>query len=79
MMASKKAAMRGRARRSPRDMLVELKAALREIADLRAAGAVLSWDQATYMPEGRAAARGRRWRCCRSSRTSVRLRRTWAA
>ncbi len=40
-------------------MLGELKARLREISDLRAAGAVLSWDQATYMPEGGAAARGR--------------------
>ena len=46
-------------RRSPEDMLTELKARLREISDLRAAGAVLSWDQATYMPEGGAEARGR--------------------
>ena len=46
-------------RRSPEDSLTELKARLREIADLRAAGAVLSWDQATYMPEGGAPARGR--------------------
>jgi carboxypeptidase Taq len=59
MMARKKAAMRERVRRSPRDMLAELRVRLREIADLRAAGAVLSWDQATYMPEGGAAARGR--------------------
>src|SRR5277367_6095980 len=59
MMARKKTATRERARRSPRDMLAELKARLREIADLRAAGAVLSWDQATYMPEGGAVARGR--------------------
>jgi carboxypeptidase Taq len=58
MTADKKATMRGRPR-SPQDMLAELKARLREIADLRAAGAVLSWDQATYMPEGGAAARGR--------------------
>ena len=40
-------------------MLAELKARLREIGDLRAAGAVLSWDQATYMPPGGADARGR--------------------
>ncbi len=40
-------------------MLADLKQRLREISDLRAAGAVLSWDQATYMPEGGAAARGR--------------------
>jgi carboxypeptidase Taq len=46
-------------REKSQDMLAELKARLREIADLRAAGAVLSWDQATFMPEGGAAARGR--------------------
>ena len=46
-------------RRSPEDMLIELKARLREISDFGAAGAVLSWDQATYMPEGGAQARGR--------------------
>jgi carboxypeptidase Taq len=66
MMARDKAArVRRRAkaarpsRRSREDMLAELKARLREIADLRAANAVLSWDQATFMPEGGAAARGR--------------------
>ncbi len=51
-------AMRPR-RRAPEDMLAELKARLREIADLRAANSVLSWDQATFMPEGGASARGR--------------------
>ncbi len=40
-------------------MLVELKQRLREISDLNAAGDVLDWDQATYMPEGGAGARGR--------------------
>jgi carboxypeptidase Taq len=40
-------------------MLVELKARLREINDLGAAGSVLSWDQATYMPPGGAEARAR--------------------
>jgi carboxypeptidase Taq len=40
-------------------MLAELKRRLREISDLRAAGDVLGWDQATYMPEGGATARGR--------------------
>jgi carboxypeptidase Taq len=40
-------------------MLVELKRRLREISDLNAAGDVLNWDQATYMPEGGAGARGR--------------------
>src|SRR6476469_9879109 len=39
--------------------LTELTARLREIADLRAAVAVLEWDQATYMPQGGAQARGR--------------------
>ena len=62
-----KARVRGRtrktkpanARRSAEQMLGELKTRLREIADLRSADAVLSWDQATYMPEGGAEARGR--------------------
>jgi carboxypeptidase Taq len=40
-------------------MLVELKQRLRGISDLNAAGDVLNWDQATYMPEGGAGARGR--------------------
>ena len=40
-------------------MLVELKQWLREISDLNAAGRVLNWDQATYMPEGGAGDRGR--------------------
>ena len=40
-------------------MLVELKRRLREISDLNAASDVLNWDQATYMPEGGAGARGR--------------------
>ena len=39
--------------------LGELKHRLAEIADLGAAGAVLGWDQATYMPAGGAAARAR--------------------
>ncbi|MBX3004633.1 MAG: carboxypeptidase M32 [Anaerolineales bacterium] len=39
--------------------LNDLKNRLAEVADLSAAGAVLSWDQATYMPKGSAAARGR--------------------
>jgi carboxypeptidase Taq len=40
-------------------MMVELRKRLREISDLDAAGNVLNWDQATYMPEGGAGARGR--------------------
>jgi carboxypeptidase Taq len=32
--------------------LIELKRRLVEINDLKSAGAILSWDQATYMPSG---------------------------
>ena len=39
--------------------LNDLKIRLREVNDLEAAAAVLSWDQSTYMPAGGAAARGR--------------------
>ncbi len=39
--------------------LDELKNRLTEINDLNRAGAVLSWDQSTYMPPGGAPARGR--------------------
>jgi carboxypeptidase Taq len=39
--------------------LAELKQRLREIHDLNAIGAVLGWDQTTYMPRGGAPARGR--------------------
>jgi carboxypeptidase Taq len=44
---------------SAEQMLVELKRRLREISDLTAAGDVLNWDQATYMPRGGADGRGR--------------------
>src|SRR5215470_14451776 len=44
---------------SAEDSLKELRRRLLEISDLNAAGAVLSWDQATYMPAGGATARGR--------------------
>src|SRR5262249_44719072 len=53
--ASAKAARRP----SAEDALKELRRRLLEISDLNAAGSVLSWDQATYMPSGGAAARGR--------------------
>jgi carboxypeptidase Taq len=46
-------------RRSAEQMLVELKQRLREISDLSAAGDVLNWDQATYMPAGGAGSHGR--------------------
>ena len=39
-------------KRSPEQMLKELRARLQEISDLSGASAVLIWDQATYMPEG---------------------------
>ncbi len=39
--------------------LQELKTRLLEVDDLNRAGAVLSWDQTTYMPPGGAEARGR--------------------
>ncbi len=48
-----------RNRRSAERMLADLKDRLHAIGDLRAMGAVLSWDQATYMPPGGAVARGR--------------------
>jgi carboxypeptidase Taq len=57
--AAKRRSRTVRTRRSPEAALAELKARLREISDLSSAGAVLSWDQATYMPEGGADARGR--------------------
>lgn len=41
------------------EKLAELKARLAEVSDLNGAGALLAWDQATYMPPGGAAARGR--------------------
>ena len=37
----------------------KLKQRLREISDLNAAGSVLNWDEATYMPQTGAGARGR--------------------
>ena len=39
--------------------LDELRRRLREVSDLRAAAAVLHWDQTTYMPPKGALARGR--------------------
>lgn len=39
--------------------LDELKTRLREVEDLKLANSLLNWDQATYMPPGGAAARGR--------------------
>jgi carboxypeptidase Taq len=46
-------------RQSAEIKLMELKRRLLEIADLSGAGAMLRWDQATYMPNGGAAAHAR--------------------
>jgi carboxypeptidase Taq len=46
-------------RRSIATKLKELRRRLLEITDLRAAGAMLAWDHATYMPKGGAEARAR--------------------
>lgn len=50
---------RSHGRQTTEAKLAELKRRLMEIGDLNFASAVLSWDQATYMPPGGAAARGR--------------------
>src|SRR5437868_1130390 len=47
------------ARPSSDAALADLKQRLAEIYDLNAAGSVLGWDEATYMPKGGAIARGR--------------------
>jgi carboxypeptidase Taq len=61
--AAKKAASASRGRQpsrpSPDPDLKELKQRLLEISDVAAAGAVLGWDHATYMPRGGADARAR--------------------
>jgi carboxypeptidase Taq len=59
MRKPKPKARQGINRRSAEQMLVELKQRLREISDLTAAGDILTWDQATYMPRGGADARAR--------------------
>jgi carboxypeptidase Taq (M32) metallopeptidase len=46
-----------RNRQSAETKLAELKRRLLDISDLVAAGAVLRWDQSTYMPRGGALAR----------------------
>ena len=46
-------------RQSSGAILAELKHRLSEIYDLTAAGSVLTWDEATYMPKGGTVARGR--------------------
>ena len=45
-------------RQSSDAILADLKYRLSEIYDLNAAGSLLAWDQATYMPNGGAASRG---------------------
>jgi carboxypeptidase Taq len=52
--------VRGAKSKRPADAkLAELKQRLLEISDLESVSSVLSWDHATYMPEGGAAARAR--------------------
>ncbi len=46
-------------RRTAESNLADLRRRLLEISDLGAVGSVLGWDEATYMPKGGAAARGR--------------------
>jgi carboxypeptidase Taq len=46
-------------RRPVEALLADLKGRIQEMADIGAACSVLGWDQATYMPKGGAAARGR--------------------
>ena len=48
-----------RDRQSAKTKLAELKCRLLEMNDLRAAGALLGWDHATYMPKYGAVARAR--------------------
>src|ERR1700730_14109625 len=50
---------KARNRQSAEIKLAEIKHRLLEISDLGAAGAVLGWDQSTYMPKGGASARAR--------------------
>ncbi len=42
-----------------KELLGQLKTRLQEVDDLYKAGAVLGWDQSTYMPPGGSVARGR--------------------
>jgi carboxypeptidase Taq len=57
--AAKRTAAKRPAGRSAENKLAELRRRLAEVSDLNYAGAVLGWDQATYMPPGGAAARAR--------------------
>jgi carboxypeptidase Taq len=63
--------------RSMEGLLADLRRRLREIADLDAVGAILSWDQATYMPRDGAVGRGRQealvGRLAHERRTAVEL------
>jgi len=55
----RRAAVRAARGPSADAILADLKRRLAEIYDLNSAGAVLGWDEATYMPAGGAPARGR--------------------
>ncbi len=58
-VAKRAAAGKRSSGRSDETKLAELRQRLLEISDLNAAGAVLGWDQATYMPPGGSASRAR--------------------
>jgi len=58
-VAGQATARRRNSRQPAEARLAELKRRLLEISDLNCAGAVLNWDQATYMPKGGAVARAR--------------------
>src|SRR5262245_18819072 len=58
-LKAKAPARRKQDRHSPEDRLKELKQRLLELSDLGAVGSVLGWDEATHMPKGGAASRGR--------------------
>jgi carboxypeptidase Taq len=55
----RRAASRAASRPSAEAMVSDLRQRLAEIYDLGAAGSLLGWDEATYMPKGGAPARGR--------------------
>ena len=58
-MSNRSDIARGAKTRLSGAILTDLKHRLAEIYDLNAASSVLAWDEATYMPAGGAAARGR--------------------
>src|SRR5438874_8111055 len=49
------------AKRTAEQLVKELRSRLQEVSDLSGAAAVLTWDQATYMPIGGSASRSRQY------------------